>query len=283
MQVESREYKVIVDTTTFADLSTGLSNILDDVKDVANSLRFDVSDTFDLDKPKERTILFLDTPDFTLRTSGLLLRQRVNQKEDGKTEYTLKCRTEDRYIAAGQVRDEKSGMKSKSKFEEDIACPFVSRFSHSAIVSFDDGDELAGDQFPNTLAAAASLFPQLAELKHDEMLCSSQTVLRPVNERQVWEQVFTGPEVQFPRGNGSSSVMPAEIALILWSKVKPDRSKREGGRLLTAELSFRYEDENESFSIDVAKAAKQFFARLQCCDWARPDGSTKTEYMYGCT
>src|SRR5262245_55575715 len=101
MQVTSREYKVIVDGSLFADVEVGLSDILDDLGDLGQSVGVEIGQKFDHKDPTERSIVFLDTPDFTLHENGLLFRQRVKRKS-GQTEYTLKCRTEDRYIATGK-------------------------------------------------------------------------------------------------------------------------------------------------------------------------------------
>ena len=98
--------------------------------------------------------------------------------------------------------------------------------------------------------------------------------MAPVDGRKVFERVFSGPIVHFPHGRDRSSATPASVALILWSKGKK-------GRILTAELSFRYTDEKEAFPVDVASAAKRFFEGVQHMDWARPDAITKTQYLYG--
>jgi hypothetical protein len=130
MRVTSREYKVIVDGSLFSDVEAALSEILDDIDHLGQSVDVEVAGNFKVKEPAERSILFLDTSDDTLRENGLLLRQRV-KKKSGKTEYTLKCRTEDRYIAEGKDLSAIAGLKRDSKFEEDIGVPFVSRFSHS--------------------------------------------------------------------------------------------------------------------------------------------------------
>ena len=273
MRVTSREYKVIVDSALFADLDAALSDIVDDIGNLARSLDLECAGHFDATDPKERTILFLDTPDCTLRQNGLLLRQRVKRKS-GTTEYTLKCRTEDRYVAAG--RDLRPGPKLQHdfKFEEDIGVPFISRFSHSMTVSLDEHAKLAGKKYPETLAVAAKLFPGLLSIRRDRVPCPPETALAPVHALKVLERVFTGPTVHFPGGRGRSSSMPASMALILWSKGKK-------GRILTAEFSFRYTDEKETFSLEVACAARRFFEGLQYQDWTRPEAITKTQYMYG--
>jgi hypothetical protein len=125
MRVTSREYKVIVDSSLFADLDAALSDVVDDIEDLARSPDLECAGNFDATDPKERTILFLDTPDFTLRQNGLLLRQRVKRKS-GTTEYTLKCRTEDRYVAAGRDLSPGPKLKHDFKFDEDIGVPFTS-------------------------------------------------------------------------------------------------------------------------------------------------------------
>src|SRR5262245_39318363 len=197
MRVTSREYKVIVDGSLFTDVVAALNEILDDVGDLAGEVGLGVTEKFDAKDPNERTILFLDTPDYTLRENGLLLRQRVKQK-NGKTEYTLKCRTEDRYIAAGKDLSLAPGLKHDSKLEEDIGVPFVSRFSHSTTVGLDNDSELVGENFPATLSAAGKLFPAVLAVQHDGRPCAPGTALAPVNGLKVFECVFTGPKVRFP-------------------------------------------------------------------------------------
>jgi hypothetical protein len=256
-----------------ADLDAALSDILDDVGDLARTGGLVIADKFDTKDPNERTILFLDTPDFTLRENGLLLRQRVKRK-NGKTEYTLKCRTEDRYIAAGKDLSPGPKLKYTSKLEEDVGVPFVSRFSHSTTVGLDADSELAGENFPATLSAAGRLFPPVLAVQHDGVPCPPETALGPVNGLKVFERVFTGPMVRFPKGRDRRSSMTGTVALILWSKGKK-------GRILTAEFSFRCEDENEAFSPELASAAQRFFEGLQHQDWTRPEALTKTQYMYG--
>jgi hypothetical protein len=273
MYVKSREYKVMVDCSLCVDLEAALSIIGAETEDLARSLDLGFTGKFDAGDPKERSILFLDTPDFTVRQSGLLLRQRI-KRNSGSTEYTLKCRTPDRYIAAGRDLSSEAGLESKSKLEEDIGVPFISRFSHSTTVSLDAHQELAGKNYPTALSMAARLFPGLLSLQHDDLTCAPETPLAPVRGLNVFEQVFNGLKVLFPQGHGSSTPMPAETALILWSKGKK-------GRVLTAELSFRYEAQQEAFSADVAAGAKRFFEGLQSLDWARPEAITKTQYMYG--
>ena len=141
-------------------------------------------------------------------------------------------------------------------------------------VSLDEAEKLAGKKYPATLAVATKLFPGLLTIRRDSLPCPPETVLAPVHDLKVLERVFTGSTVHFPGGHSRSSSIAASMALILWSKGKK-------GRILTAEFSFRYTDEKEAFSLEVASAARRFFEGLQYQDWARPEAITKTQYMYG--
>jgi hypothetical protein len=98
--------------------------------------------------------------------------------------------------------------------------------------------------------------------------------LARVNGRKVFERVFTGLALHIPKGRDRRSSTTGTVALILWSKGKK-------GRILTAEFSFRFRDDNEAFSPELASAAKRFFEGLQHQDWARPEALTKTQYLYG--
>jgi hypothetical protein len=272
MQVISREYKVIVDDAIFVDLKHALELILDDIRDAAHLRGSSINGRFDNKDPAERSILFIDTPNQTLRENGLLLRQRVKRK-NGKTEYTLKYRTEDQYVAAGTNVKPGKRLKATSKFEEDIGIPFVSRFSHSTTVSIND-KSLSGKRFPETLSAAGKIFPVLLQLHRDNLACPPETPLAPVNNLRVFERVFTGPIIEFGNERDGRGSTPAEAAVILWSK-------RQKDRVLTAEFSFRYKNDNEGFSFEIATAARAFFERLQELNWTRPGALTKTQFMYG--
>ena len=232
MLITSREYKVIVDRALFAAQGDALTYLLDDTKDLAHALGLHCTGEFDAANPKERTILFLDTPDFTLRQNGLLLRQRVKLK-NGDTDYTLKRRTEDRYIAGGEEIGAGKDLKPDAKFEEDIACPFVSRFSYSVTVSLENHHPLAGENFPRTLQAACDLFPGLRTSVRDGAPCDPATALAPVNDQKVRERVYTGREIHFAPDGHPAAQPPATVALILWSKGK-------NGRVLTTKTQFMY-------------------------------------------
>jgi hypothetical protein len=222
-----------------------------------------------LDEHENRRITFVDTPDHTLRRNGLVLRQRG---VDETLEFTLKCRSEDRYFVAGTEVGAADGLDCERKLEEDIAPAFCCRFSHSATIRGSEDSAAARLTTPKTLREAAQLFPLLGNLRADGRPCVPETALEVVHNITVEETVWKGGKLVFERGAGEESVK-ASVALILWSRGK-------AGRPAVAELSFRIKEAEERFSRALAEAARSAYSLLQRLDCSRPEGMTKTEYIY---
>jgi hypothetical protein len=155
------------------------------------------------------------------------------------------------------------------KFEEDIAAPFVSRFSHSNSLEFAE-DSRFGDNPPATLGEAALLFPSLSQLRHDGLPCPAETKLEPVNTFKVHERVHPCPKKLIFAQDADHG---AEVALILWTRGK-------NGRPLAAEFSFRYLNKSEQYPAAVARAARGFFMAWQQSAWVQPQSLTKTQFVY---
>jgi hypothetical protein len=265
MKLASREYKAMLDHRQFGDRQAAVDAFWLEVEDLARTIPSTrTRDT--LDKKERRTIVFLDTPDLTLRRNGLVLRRR---RGDDAPLYTLKCRSEDRYFAAGTDLAAAGGLDADEKLEEDIAPPFRCRFSHSNTVTVEEG--AGGRAAPTTLGEASAIFPILGTLTHDGRACPPDTALTPVHNIEAFERVYTGAKLAFGLGPGSDE--EASVALILWSAGKE-------GRPLVAEFSFRLKDEEERFTRGLAASARAFFEAVQHLDWCRPDAVTKTEYIY---
>jgi hypothetical protein len=206
----------------------------------------------------KRDITFLDTKDQTIQLNRLLLRKRVDLEVE-ETQFTLKCRSPDRYVAAGSATSARNG-QGKPKFEEDIGSPFVVRFSSSCTVT-------GVEKSLKSLGDAAKLFPVLGQLERDGEKCPKSLALSSVNAATIYERVLTGPMLKL---EGQS----AEVAIILWSD-------GVDGRPLVAEFSFRYKAKDEQFSPATAKVAMDFYQLLQRLDWCLEGARTKTQFAYG--
>lgn len=266
MKLVSREYKAMLDHRQFGDRQAAVDAFWAEVEDLAMTLPSTRTDG-KLDRKEKRSIVFLDTPDLTLRRNGLILRRRQGVEDP---RYTLKCRSEDRYFAAGTDLAAAGGLDADEKLEEDIAPPFRCRFSHSNTVMVEEGP--GGPEAPTTLGAASSIFSILGTLTHDGRSCPPDTALLPVHNLTAFERVYTGAKLAFG-GLGPGTNEGASVALILWSGGKE-------GRPLVAEFSFRLKDKEERFTRELAASARSFFEAVQRLDWCRPDAVTKTEYIY---
>jgi hypothetical protein len=268
MNIASREYKLLVSHESFTRPDEARQSVWEQIEEAVQPLP-GIETTGDLDEEETRRIVFLDTPEQTLRRNGLVLRQRA---DDHALEYTLKCRSEDRLFAAGTDVRAATGEGGELKLEEDIAPPFRSRVSYSATIKIDEDSTLAGHQTPKKLRAAAELFPLLGTLRRDGRRCDPETDLEVVNGITVDESVWKGAHLVFER-DGEAHTDKATVALILWTRGLPRRPA-------LAELSFRFKDIDESFGRHLAEAARLVYQQFGQLDCSRPDGLTKTEYIY---
>lgn len=257
MKLSAREYKLLIEHAPFANSTAAVAAVWADVVAAARGIPH-VRVEGALAPTAPRGVCFLDTPDHTLRRNGLVLRERTD--DGGSREYTLKCRSEDRYFAAGTAVAPDG---AKEKFEEDIGTPFNCRFSHSAT--------LERDKRPATAGAAAKVFPLLGTLTADGRSLHSDVEFSVVNGIEVVERVWEGGPVRFECPGEKDE--KAEVGVIAWF--------RASGAPVVAELSFRVKDKEENYGPRVARAARALFERLQRADCARLDGRTKTEFVYG--
>lgn len=264
LKIESREYKLLIKHETFNEGEGAAAIVWDQIVEVANTMP-SVRTKGKFDEQETRTILFLDTSDHTLRKNGLLLRQRVG--DDG-VEYTLKCRSEDRYFVVGTSMTPAKNLRQERKLEEDIAPPFRCRLSQSTTITLTGPEDR---KLPTTLRKAAAMFPVLGELSVNGMLCAPGTELSVVSSIIVKEIVFKGGKLVFETAN--AALTDASVALILWTRGLRDRPA-------IAELSFRIKESEEGFSRELAAAARTLYTLLLRLDCARRDGMTKTEYIY---
>jgi hypothetical protein len=264
MKLDSREYKVMIDQGPFVDRPSALKALRKSLAKLVKATT-DVTLMGDFNVETQREIIFLDTPEKDFRGDEFVLRRRF---EDGKAEYTLKRRSEDRSSAAGADLSTVEGFRPDEKFEEDIAPPFFVRFSHSNTVRPPKKTPLRQGELPRTLAEAAAFFPILGSVRHEGREMPPDTALQIVNGITAFERVWTGLTLHFLNGEVESSV-----ALILWTD-------GETGPPLVAEFSFRLKNDGEDFSEELSESAKLFFESIQTLDEARPNGTTKTGFIY---
>ncbi len=264
MRITSREYKVMLKAALFRERKEEVARFMEEVSQVA--ARHEIKLYGKLATSRDQTVCFLDTPDFTLRKNGVVLRKR-QIIDTGEFQFTLKFRSKDRYVAQGLDLSSDKRFKSKPKFEEDIAAVFRSRFSQSSTITLRDSELPFDGQHPRSIDDASSLFPFLSALRHDDRTLSLKTNLKIVNGLTAYERVYSGWQIRL-------SNKKASVAVILWTTGRK-------GRPLVAEFSFRYKDKHEEYSAKLAMTARNFFSAIQYLDSCAPTFNTKTRFAYG--
>lgn len=260
--VTSREYKAMLKPEWFKNAGVGVKDYFSELSDAAENIDLSLSGT--LKKPDNRTIRFVDTERSSIRNNHLVLRKRTRLKKQ-ESEWTIKCRSPDRYFVGGKYIMQAAGLKGKMKFEEDIAVPFRSRFSNSNTIKFNTSENESSPDM-TTLGAAAKLFPVLGKLNENGRILHPKTKLSTVNHLVAYERVYKGLILHLEEKK-------VTLALIVWSIGLE-------GRPLAAEISFRYKDKNENYSPKLCETASQLFSIIRAMDWCSLSSPTKTQYAY---
>jgi hypothetical protein len=212
---------------------------------------------------EKRQTSYLDTPEGALRQKGFALRLREEDDDEEEFQINLKYRASDRYISAAQ--DLSSTQEGKTKFEEDILPPFVSKFSHSISIETDTAPELG------TMNKVMDLFPGLRNLDIDE-----NTPVETVNDFKALEIVRKLCKLKF----GEEPIIKASLSF--WYL-----TGEEDEWPLVGEFSFDYDvldseadrEKLEMYPHRVVEGANHLFNALQKQEgWISFNTTTKTAF-----
>ena len=259
--VTSREYKLMLNVDRFKDREQASQEFLSLLDFLARKERGSVVE--EQNEEERRQISYLDTLEGALRQKGFALRLREEDDDEEEFQINLKYRASDRYISAAQ--DLSSTQEGKTKFEEDILPPFISKFSHSISIETDTTPELG------TMNKVMDLFPGLRELDIDE-----NTPVKTVNDFKVLEVDRKLWKLEF----GLEPIIKASLSF--WYFIG-----RENGWPLVGEFSFDYdlldseadEDKLEMYPHQVVEGANRLFNALQKQEgWISFSTTTKTAF-----
>jgi hypothetical protein len=259
--VTSREYKLMLNVDRFKDREQASQEFLSLLGFLVRKERGSVVE--EQNEEERRQTSYLDTPEGALRQKGFALRLREEDDDEEEFQINLKYRASDRYISAAQ--DLSSTQEGKTKFEEDILPPFVSKFSHSTSIETDTAPELG------TLHKVMDLFPGLRELDIDE-----NTPVETVNDFKVLEVVRKLCKLKFD----DTPIIKASLSF--WYL-----TREEDEWPLVGEFSFDYdivdngadEDKLEMYPHRVVEGANRLFNALQKQEgWISFNTTTKTAF-----
>ncbi len=263
-KVISREYKIMLKKELFTgderQLLKATSTFWYTFRQAINKIVIDVNG--DLEKiAGERIIKFYDTDKHLLYRNYYILRDRYNT-DTNERELTFKFRHPDRYIS--QCCDIRTSVsdKEKTKFEEDIKPPFLGLYSFSNTQIISPTENL------RKLQDVARLYPNLP----DKLTFYAEEEMKIVGVT-VRELLFVGAKFQIRK----TPKIDSECALIVWYNNNSDE-----GKPVAVEFSFRYKDENEDYTRNMALRAYDAFQALQekLTFWVDPESKTKTAYIY---
>jgi uncharacterized protein YjbK len=260
--VTSREYKLMLNMDRFKDREQASQEFLSLLEFLVEKEGGTIVEK--QNEEERRYISYLDTPEGALHQQGFALRLREEDDDDEKEfQINLKYRASDRYISAAQ--DLSSPQEGKTKFEEDILPPFISKFSHSTSIETDADPELGSMQ------KVMVLFPGLKELNIDE-----NTAVKAVNDFKALEVARNLCKLEF----GEEPIIKASLSF--WYL-----TGEEDEWPLVGEFSFDYdvldneadEDELEMYPPQVVEGTNRLFNALQKQEgWISFSTTTKTAF-----
>ncbi len=259
--VTSREYKSMLNVDRFKDREQGSEEFLRLLDFLVEKEGGTIVEK--QSEEERRQTSYLDTLEGALHQQGFALRLREDDDDEEEFQINLKYRASDRYISAAQ--DLSSPQDGKTKFEEDILPPFVSKFSHSTSIETDADPELG------SMKKVMALFPGLEELNIDE-----DTAVKTVNDFKALEVARKLCKLEF----GEEPTIKASLSF--WYLTGEDDEWP-----MVGEFSFDYdvldsgadEDELEMYPRQVVEGANRLFIALQKQQgWISFSTTTKTAF-----
>jgi hypothetical protein len=261
LPIKSREYKMMLNVDRFNPRPEGMQRFIKLVSFLITE-KFGGTIVPQASQPptkellvieeKQRTVAYLDTPDLALKQQGYSLRLRdtlkvlPGQRPNKPFQINLKYRGSDRYLSA--IRDIRAAAGGDPpEFEEDIAPPFVSKYSHSVSIKTSELPDL------QTFTGLAELFPSLASLP-----IHVQTPIKPINGFIANEVAFDLSKFMF---DGQTKIEP-KLSFWYFLNDKDDLP-------LVGEFSYTFkfktagDNELEQSPTQTVENAYQLFSSLQ--------------------
>lgn len=192
---------------------------------------------------EERHTWYIDTPDLALQQQKFILRIRED-KHEPQCRVMLKYRSSDRYLSALQPV---SSPKQKSKFEEDITPPFISKFSKSCSAKFLQKPEL------KTVRDIVELFPGIKDLG-----IALQSPVKTVNGFTAHEVASKVGQIEF-----DDQKLVVNVRFSFWYLFD-----RADGFPLIGEFSFDYDTAGpyyqDSSNLNYNSTGNGFFGTSTC-------------------
>jgi hypothetical protein len=286
IQLDSREYKLMLDATKFdgAELRQAVERFT--VEQLVPMVRMQwTSNAADelaakgLQVGERRIVRFWNSRDCLLYRHGFAWRGRVDIDEHGvraqEVELTLKFRSPDAFLAAGTpLKATNDAKKVDSKLEEDlgpvaarngptggvVANPRAARSQFSRSTT----QIVSSDKVPTSLAGIKGLYPSFDE----ELQAAAGRIEMSAPRPEYRELVYKSSKLDIAKD------VKARFALTLWYKGADNQDHPA-----LAEISFKYDAKDGDVRNEVARRALALLLAMQDLPWADPAAPTKTAFV----
>ncbi|KAA2283531.1 hypothetical protein [Candidatus Nitrosocosmicus sp. SS] len=280
-QLDSKEYKLILDSTRFPVSESHNEVIAKVIEKATNDLKLKFIPSYG--KPKERTVWYLDTVEHDFyKNNSFTVRVKKKKKDNGKFEHdvTFKIRTLDKdktlsYNLQPNSPQEEFKIEEKNIFEEDIISEYGSQFSLSTELEFKEDKYLA--RFKDAICEdVLSIFPSI---KLDVL---GDKTLTNVNGLKVQEITYELGEILFEDN------IQAKMELSIWyleSDLKKIAEMKPIIEEFDIEVSLKNSDINNNntenpFSGPSIEVIEDLYKKIQCESIVNLNGTTKTKFIY---
>ncbi len=268
-EIDSREFKLLLKGELFNNRISGAENIWKQIKSYAEKSNYKVTEADNTFSESIRDIIFIDTKNLDFFKKDLILRKRTKysgSKPGSDYEITVKLRVSDKKDAEKKEITTHEGLKTKSKFEEDIGMKSGETGSIVSVYSLSTSIKKISFESGNKVEDIYELFPSLKETG-----INPEEEIKTVNDIIIKEYLYEPGEIKF----GTGLKVQAEITV--WYK------KGEENPFI-AEFSYKDKSVRKNVSDETRKASEEFFKGLQSVlKESIHNGFTKTKIIYGVT
>ena len=255
-QLDSKEFKMLLDPSKFKHVPKALDKLRDKVSEAAEETGRKL-ETPKKEEVRTQDIIFLDTEDHALKDQGYILRYRDIHGGSKDDNLTLKFRDNDAQKVAGANVDAAEGLAAKPKFELDET------FQDTETSVFSKSNKVKVPHLPaTTVENMTEYFPHLGELG-----LAPDTKLKKMHGGDIVEERYLVGNVKV----GKHETAPAYLTL--WY----DDAHQETPAV--AEFSFAHGVHDTASGVDQTSEEMMRSLHDNAPKWLS-HGSTKTNFAY---
>lgn len=278
-QLDLKEYKLILNTTSFSGTGSDKEILVDTIKKIINEMNLDLKQSEE--KPKQKNVWYFDTNEHDFyKNNNFTVRVKETKKDNGKYVYdvTFKVRTTNQdktlsYDLEPKLPQEEFKIEEQ-KFEEDIISQLGSQFALSTELEFKKDKYENRFNKTTTTADVLALFPNL------KLNVMDNKILSHVNGVKVQETSYEIGELLF------EDMSIAKIEFSIWNMLDDSEKPTETVPVIgefDIDVSLNNSDtgnDQTKTSNPSLKEIEALYKKMQSECIVDINGTTKTKFIY---